>query len=75
MKKLLAEPGAWALGYILMIVITFGHSYNNFSDGYTTRIMGTDLYHQYGVFEKSVGSIIAAVTWPFYWSVQTQKKS
>lgn len=74
MKKLLSDPGAWVIGYIVMIAITFGHSYNNFPEGYVNKIMGTEIHHEYGVFEKSVGSFMTAVAWPFYWSVQTQKR-
>lgn len=56
------------LVYVFMVVFTFGHSYNKFPDSYES--MGYTI--KYGIFEKSIGSMMSSVVWPLYWSVRLQ---
>ena len=68
MKKILNEPITYFLGYILMIVLTFGHVYNHFPNSYSASWSDKEI--QYGLLEKTLGSVVPSVMWPFYWSAR-----
>ena len=59
--------------YLFMAVFTFGHAYNQYPETYKTVTMGTEFIHQYDEVQKSAGSMMSALVWPLYWSVQVQK--
>ena len=74
MKKLLNDPFTYFLLYVAMVPFTFGHAYNNFPNKYKASWTIQDVYVEYGILEKSIGSFMASVAWPFYWSTQSWKK-
>lgn len=57
--------------YALMILFTFGRVYTQHPNTYTTMLGNITI--EYGIVEKSVGSFVGSVLWPFYWSVQLWK--
>lgn len=73
MKKLLNDPFTYILMYVAMMPFTFGHAYVHFPNDYKASF--SDQRIEYGILEKSIGSAVACVAWPFYWSVQNWKKA
>ena len=73
MKKLIQEPLFYFLLYCQMVILTFGHAYVHFPAGYTSSWSTSGTVIAYGIAEKSIGSFIASIGWPFYWSAQLWK--
>lgn len=59
--------------YLFVAIFTFGHAYNDYPETYTSRFMGREMVHEYGVEHKSAGSMMSALVWPLYWSVRLQR--
>ena len=58
------------LGYLLGILITFGHAYHKIPDTETGYFAGEPYTIHNGVGTKVVGSFLSSIGWPLYWSVQ-----
>lgn len=60
--------------YILGVIFTFGHAYNQVPDTEQAILIGGIEYTQRnGPGYKTFGAFWAAIVFPFYWSVQAQK--
>jgi hypothetical protein len=58
------------LGYLLGILITFGHAYKSIPDTETGYFGGEPYTMHNGVGTKVTGSFLSSIAWPLYWSVQ-----
>jgi hypothetical protein len=56
------------LGYLFLVVLTFGHNYNNTNKTRCCNLV-TGQILQRGSMEISVESLFVGGFWPLYWSV------
>lgn len=62
------------IGYIFMVIFTFGHAYANYPDTEKGYFGGTEFTIRNGPGTKGSGALISSVAWPLYWSVKLQEK-
>jgi len=58
------------LGYILAIILTFGHAYHKIPSVEQREFAGETYTVHNGAGVKSAGAFLAAIFWPLYWSVK-----
>lgn len=62
--------GGIILGYILAIVLTFGHAYHNIPDSEQREYAGQIYTVHNGAGVKVTGAFLSSIFWPMYWSVK-----
>ena len=72
--KLLNEPTTFVLGYVFMIIFTFGHAYNHYPDEEARQFANITYVVHNGEGIKGMGSAVSSIFWPLYWSVRLQEK-
>ena len=73
MKQILNEPSTYVIGYILMMIITFGNAYHRTPDEEIGKFAGSTYTIHNGPGIKATGAVLSSIFWPLYWSVKVQK--
>lgn len=53
--------------YVLMVIVTYGHSYNHQSEIYYEKGVG-EIRRDFAM--REVGAMFSGILWPFYWSAE-----
>lgn len=74
MKQFITHPATWLLTYFLLIVLTFGHAFNEMPLTEKAYFAGEEYTIHNGVGFRSGSALFCAIAWPLYWSAQFFKK-
>lgn len=69
-----AKIGAAIVAWVLMMVFTFGHAYNQYPTIEEGKFGGVAYQIHNGPGTKMGASLFISIFWPLYWSVKIQEK-
>jgi hypothetical protein len=72
--KYILHPATFILGYLLAIIITFGHAFHDMPLEEKSWFAGVEYTIHNGPGFRASTAFMCAIAWPLYWSAYSFRK-